>query len=398
MQPDWKQKEIINSSIFSGNRCVQVAGWLLILVVNLLFVCKYFSRAGLSPIWSCVGYTAGVVFVLVVWFVLVQKRLSDKMIYCLFWILLVSMTLGIGLALWKVDPLSVRVDRWSATTYFLDALFQGIYPYGVHTHVSETNFPSPFPVWHYLNIPFWLAGDVGLGLIVMLWITMVGLYCYTRNIRVVFTVLLLLALSPAYWWEVLVRSDGLSNALLVFIAILWLEDRVCANREDLGSKWVMIAIVVGCLACTRLSAIIPLAIYFFGRYIRSKKKVWLFFPIIVAAVFLFFFVPYIFWDTDSWVFFSRNPFMSQSSPGNRYILLVMVIIAIILSIRIRSFHRLMGAIGIFMFAFMFMSLLGSMTTYEGDITLLDLPCDISYLTLCFPYLMLYVSSGETLHV
>lgn len=389
---------MIKPSIYLGKRSMSIVGWLLLLVVNLLFVCKYFSRVGFSPLWSCVGYTIGVIFVIVLWYRVVQARLSDRVVKGMFWLLLACMTLGIGFALWKVDPMAVRVDRWSATTYFLDALFQGIYPYGVHTHVSETNFPSPFPVWHYLNIPFWLLGDVGLGLIVMLWLTLAVIYLHTHNIRVVFTFLLLLALSPAYWWEVLVRSDGLSNSLLVFVVILWLDDVMIVHRNDVGEKWVVVAVVAGCIACTRLSAIIPIAIYLFGKYIRSGKRVWLFFPMIVASVFLFFFLPYIFWDVDSWVFFSRNPFMSQSAPGNRYILLVMVLIAIILSIRIRSFHRLMGAIGIFMFAFMCISLIGSMSTYEGDITLLDLPCDISYLTLCFPYLMLYVSSGETLHV
>lgn len=138
----------------------------IFLFTNFLFIFKYLSRySASSPLLSGLVY---IVFVLGLFFLFtrLRNRFSEQTFKVFSWIMIAGAFFAIGLALWKIDPLSVRVDRWSATSYFLDALFDGRYPYGVHTHVPPTthSYPSPFPFWQYVNIPFWLMGDVGYGL------------------------------------------------------------------------------------------------------------------------------------------------------------------------------------------------------------------------------------------
>ena len=209
-----------------------------------------------------------------------------------------------------IDPYTVRVDRWSAVSFFLEGLFNGEYPYGIHTHVSETNFPSPFPLWHVINIPFYLLGDVGIGLIFFLIITFVTVKIYFNSYRKAFFFLILLILSPAYWWEVAVRSDSLSNGFLVLTFILWYTKKGYSVDKNF---WLTI-ILCGIIASTRLSAVLPVALFLFAQYIQTNWLKKMLFPLSILAFVLVVFMPFILWKIDgTYVFFTRNPFMSQTS-------------------------------------------------------------------------------------
>lgn len=368
---------------------IQLLLWGVFAATNLFFVVKFVPRAGISPIWGGIAYSIFAVVWILFGYRLLPRLTENKCKYIGI-SLLVCICAAIILSLIVIPPLSVRVDRWSATTYFLDALFQGEYPYAVHTHVSENNYSSPFPFWHYLNIPFWLSGDVGIGLIAFLVLTVVCIWSYSPSHKVVLMFLWLLVCSPAYWWEVAVRSDGLSNALLVLSVILLLE----RYSIRLDNHWGWVAVIAGCLAVTRLSAVIPVALYLFYPYLKCNQKIQLLFPVVVLGVVLLFFIPYIFWDTDNWIFFRRNPFMSQTSPGNMWILLIMVIAAILIAGRKKTFEQYLSSTGLFMFCFMLFTQFGVIYMSAEPITLFSPQCDISYFTLSLPYCLLYLSLRE----
>ena len=136
--------------------------WLFYFLLNLLFIWKYMSRTPYNPMMGMAAFLLLCTVSIKAYhlFFKGKERLSKYTIVVLF----ISACILIALLLYLIDPLTVRVDRWSATSYFLDGLFRGEYPYGIHTHVCETNYPSPSPLWFYLNIPFWLMGDVGFQL------------------------------------------------------------------------------------------------------------------------------------------------------------------------------------------------------------------------------------------
>lgn len=367
-----------------------VSQWLLFLATNLFFVCKYVPRIGLSPV-GC-GILYGLVTTGLFW--LYREKIRIHITECLARNLSVFIIFGlvvlVALSIFFIDPMSIQVDRWSATTYFLDALFQGIYPYGVHTHVSEFHFASPFPLWHYLNIPFWLIGDVGWIQVFFLLLFAGALYYYFHSWKILLSALLILCISPAYWWEIATRSDGLSNAFLVCSVILFIH-RFPIQMED---KWWLLAIMAGCIASTRLSAIIPLALYLFRPWLETNWKKKTGFIGIALAVVLFFFMPYILWDTTNWVFFHRNPFMSQTSPGNPWILGVMVLVAMGVSYPRMTFRRYAAITAIFLFAFMLFTQLGVIWRMEEPVTLFSTHCDISYFTLSLPYIIVALVHKE----
>lgn len=357
--------------------------WILFLATNLFFVCKYVPRVGGNPIVFAFLYG-----LLTTGFVLMYRKISARLNKNQARILSILVIIGlvgvIGLAIALIDPLSIRVDRWSATSYFLDALFKGEYPYGVFTHRGAGKFPSPFPIWHYLNIPFWLIGDVGWIQAFFLLIFSGAIYYYFHSWKSLLFVLFLLCLSPAYWWEIATRSDNLSNALLVCSCILFTERYPLRMQE----KWWLLALIAGGIASTRMSAVIPLALYLFRPWLDSNWKNKVGFICIAVGVVIVAFLPYILWDTNNWIFFQRNPFITQSLQGNSWLLLCMVVVAIGIAYKKRTFYYYASTTSMFMFAFMLVSYAGLLWTYDFNIELFKSQCDISYFTLSLPYTIL----------
>ena len=363
--------------------------WVVFLLVNSAFILKYTARTPYSPLLFLVLWLVAAAAVVWTFRRIVSSEGRAR------WAVTAMMVAAVALIaalLIVVDPLSVNVDRWSATTYWLDALFDGVYPYGVHTHVCETNYPSPFPLWHYLNLPFWLMGDVGLGLIFFILLLVVTLQWYGRSWRLTAQALLLLMLSPAYWWEVAVRSDGLSNAILIFCVVLFMERRI-----SFTTHWPLAALIVGLAASTRLSAIIPLGLYLAASYLRSSRLSLCLSPLIVVAVVAAFFMPFILWDTTTWPFLSRNPLLTQSSTGNPWTLLAMAAVALLLILRYnKNLWRYMNSTAAFMFLFFLVAITyNHLVNHAGTHPFDDADFDISYLTLSMPYALYAIAATKT---
>jgi len=368
----------INKHPFTAKNIIQL---ILYLFVNTLFILKYLPRANVNVIMPVIVYC---IFIIGIFYFYQKKilKISEKSLKIISLFIFIVVISLIIIILVKIDPLSVRVDRWSAVTYFLDGLFRGEYPYAISTHVSASNFPSPFPAWHYLNIPFYLMGDVGIGLIFFLIFFLYSFYLYSKSYKRTFFLLLLLVLSPAYWWEVAVRSDSLSNAMLVLSIILILQSK----SWTLCNCLTLTAVLTGIIVSTRLSAMLPIALFLFPSFLTLNFREKIRFLIIIIGMVLFLFLPYIFWDVQEWIFFSRNPFMSQSSVGNIYLLLVMIGIGIYLSVSWKNFEQYLSTTSLFIFIFIFASQISLILTkgIQGSV-FTDSLYDISYFSLLLPY-------------
>ena len=367
------------------NRFNTLLQWGIFICINILFVCKYVPRVGLNSVVCAIVYGVLVCCFAFLYQRIIVSRLSVRIARNTSIFLLIGIIVLIALAIIFIPPLSIRVDRWSATSYFLDALFHGIYPYSVHTHVCDTNYPSPFPLWHYLHIPFWLVGDVGWQQGFFLLLFLGAVWYYFRSWHTLLTIILLLCLSPAYWWEIATRSDGVSNAFFAASCILFIERK----QLHIQNQWWKLAIIAGCIASTRLSAVIPLALYLFQPWLKANWKDRLVFIGIVLCVVGFFFIPYIFWDIENWVFFQRNPFITQALLGNKWLLMPMIGIAAIIAYKKKTFYYFTSTTSLYMFAFMLVCQFCILILpNESPLSLNDIYYDISYLTLAIPYTIL----------
>jgi len=379
-----------NIALFSKSFLLQFC---LYLFVNGLFILKYLPRVGVSSLLILAIYSVFLIISTLLFFSY-HYEISEKTFRIAYWLLLLIMVLIIFGSLIAIDRYSVRVDRWSAVTFFLDNFFQGKYPYAAHTHVSLTNFASPFPVWYMINLPFYIMGDVGLGLIFFLLLTAFLVKYFFTSYRKSFFFLLLLCVSPAYWWEVAVRSDSLSNALLVFAFILWFTKQ----NYQLSNKFWLSIIVCGLIASTRLSAILPLALFFFRPYVQLSWKQKVIFPLGVLGIVLLAFLPFIFWDTNSWIFFTRNPFMSQTSVGNPFVLLVMMIFGGVAAFYWKNIRKFFSTTSIFIFIFVLSAQISLILTRGIQENIFkDSLYDVSYFTLLLPYCLVFLVDSITLN-
>jgi hypothetical protein len=362
---------------------------ILYLFVNILFIFKYLTRTEVSVPLITVLYISGILGFVYLYFKW-SPKVSEKLFKYSSFVLLSITLILIAVGLLYIDPYTVRVDRWSAVSFFLEGLFNGEYPYGIHTHVSETNFPSPFPLWHVINIPFYLLGDVGIGLIFFLIITFVTVKIYFNSYRKAFFFLILLILSPAYWWEVAVRSDSLSNGFLVLTFILWYTKKGYSVDKNF---WLTI-ILCGIIASTRLSAVLPVALFLFAQYIQTNWLKKILFPLSILAFVLVVFMPFVLWTIDgTYVFFTRNPFMSQTSVGNPVFLIIMIVAGIIFALKWKNTDEYFEYAASFMFIFMAGSQLSLiMTRGISGSFFTDSTYDLSYFTLYLPYTLMALAS------
>ena len=181
--------------------------WLLYLAINSLFVLKYASRISVSVgIVATAVYMVGVIAMIV--FLKKWRNPSMKTVMCIT-VIAGAMLL---IAQSSIDPYKLQVDRWSAIHNFLYNLFHGIYPYAARTHLG--GYGSPFPVWQCFHIPFYLLGNVGLSIFFCLFLYIASVYRYLTTAKLLQLIVVLFA-SPAFVYEVMVRSDLLSNFLLV---------------------------------------------------------------------------------------------------------------------------------------------------------------------------------------
>ena len=370
---------------FSKTSVLQITFYLF---VNVLFILKYLPRAGVSSHIFISIYLVVIFFTLYL-YKIYSNKISEKIFRIGYWVLLLLMIFVIIGMLLGIDRYSVRVDRWSAVSFFLDNLFRGIYPYSAHTHVSNTNFPSPFPFWYIINIPFYLLGDVGYGLIFFLLLTAIIVKQFFLTYRKSFIFILLICFAPAYWWEVAVRSDSLSNSLLVFVFLLWFIKKGYTLSNNL---WLSM-IVCGLIASTRLSAILPLALFYFKPFININWKSKIYFILGVLGIAFLTFIPFIFWDTKNWIFFSRNPFMSQTSIGNSYLLPIMIILGCFLAFKWKNSSRFFNIVSLFIFVFIATTQISLILTHgiHGSI-FTDSLYDISYFSLLLPYCLAFITS------
>lgn len=218
------------------------------------------------------------------------------------------------------DPMENQVDRWSAIANPLSALFHGEFPYLAQTHLGGN--ASPFPVWMILHIPFWLLGNVGLSIIVA-----TGLFLWSirswKGSGQALMVLLLLFFCINLWYETAVRSDLLTNFLL-----LGAFTNVLLKRQiSLATHPYALAVIIGLWLSTRLSVAFPLYVWLLPSFLSLSWRKRITVVAIVLGVFALTFLPLVVWDANSLFFFENNPFSLQSRQGRPIDSVVLVLLA-----------------------------------------------------------------------
>ncbi len=282
----------------------------------------------------------------------------------------------------KVDRLTIDLDRWSAIQYFWDALLGGEFPYAVQTHIQNGNTPSPLPIWQLTMLPFYLLKDVGILQPTVFILVTAILYrktdSYSDRVAILFT----LILSPAYWYESLTRSDLLSCMILGVCVVAFIRK---IGQSNSSKSTIKVILILGLLMSTRAVLAIPAGLVIASISRSNIKK---FFTISIGAlpIFLLTLLPFLLWNSE--LFFNNNPLTLHANKSIPGLVPAMLITAVILGFRIRSFQDQMFTAGVLISIITGVSILMLLGEISFSEILFGNRFDITYLSMGMPFLII----------
>ena len=306
-----------------------------------------------------------------------------------FLVLLIVFACIAGILQLSIDPLSLNVDRWSAIHNFLSGMFCGHYPYGQQTHLG--GYGSPFPVWQILHIPFYALGNVGMSIII---VTILFLWTLNRlySPKVALVAGILLCISPAFWYEIAVRSDLITNTMLSALIAEWLVHK----NVKLINNVIGLAILVGLTLSTRLIAVIPLCVLYGYEFLQLSWKKQSLFLLIILGTFTLTMLPFALWQGSTLLFFEYNPFVLQTRQGSFLVLLIFACGAIGVTVWMHGRMNYRTIItGLLLTSLVVMSFVEKMWKENLWTELFSPTFDITYLSVALPFYIVYLSLSLT---
>ena len=352
------------------------------IAINLLFITKYASR-----ISDVLAIVACLVYSIVAFAAFAQIERKD--IFQNKKGLLVSSLVAIALLIAlqsSINPYELKIDRWSAIHHFIQSLFQGSYPYGAETHLH--GYGSPFPVWQIFHVPFYLLGNVGLSFSVVTLLFIHSAYLQWGSKGGYLSLLLLIA-SPAYLYEVVTRSDMMTNFLLVGSVVNYLV----YFKITLKSHLIAIAILCGLTASTRLTAILPLFMLYFQEFTQVSWQRKISFLLIVVITFAVTFLPFWIWDANTLLYSDHGPFALQTSQIRDFDLIVFLVISVWLACKWKAKYVKLYAYTAVLLGFMVAyTFIFNMATRGDWLRLFSSTYDITYFNMALVFVIATLSA------
>ena len=368
-------------NLFSGRtyRLQILIAWAIYFFVNVIFCIKYNTFEKIHPLFFLLLYPLTVIGI---YKFTNYTGIQRKNFFFLFLTLAI---LVIAVFLWHyIDRWSVNVDHWSALAFWSENLKNGNYPYGTTSHLGGS--ASAFPVWQLFHFPFYLLGDTAYGQLFCLLFFFIILFCWRTRMNIG-GIILLLALSPGFWWEIAVRSDLLCNMLLLFIFLT----AQFYYSEYWNKHKILSAAILGLLLCTKMLVAIPLILYFLPQFIRFNIKERTVFILTLIVCFIISFLPFLFGEQGILNHPEYNPLFSQARQGNIWIFAVGGILLSTAAFswkRMRDFYFLSG---LFLFAIILTVGIRIGLKYEWFSAIFEDEFDKSYLNVCIPFFLFFIN-------
>lgn len=358
-----------------NEKWIDLGRFLVYEFINLLFIYRYASRITDSYLVVFPVYFAvtGLVFFF-------GRKIPLFRIRHFYGLLLFVSAVFLFFLMRQYEPGAIRVARYSALTAWIEDLLGGEFPY-----LSAAK-PSSFPFTFVVAIPFYLLGDVGLlqilGFLLYGYVLYRKLPARDRSFRII-----LLLLSPVFYFEVVTRSELFTNIVFI-LGYLFLWE---INGEKLkGWSFFLYGILGGLLLATR--GIVLLAyLLFFPYYFVKNLRQGLFFGLSILMGFVLTVVPFVIWGllmNPPFDFLKAGPLVIQSSYIPPYLLVTLIVLSLGYSIFYHSKKRVYQVIAGCCFLAVFLPFCLQVKDHGFAATLLHPEFDLSYFAFCLPFLLL----------
>ncbi|MCH7761946.1 hypothetical protein IIA15_11200 [candidate division TA06 bacterium] len=206
-------------------------------------------------------------------------------------------------------------------------------------------------------------------------------------------ILILFASAPAFLYEVAVRSELVSNMILV-LGMIFLYDKW--RHPSRGLERRLGAFLIGLSLSTRAIALLPFTIYLAHLWRNREERNQLLVDVLFAVfAFLLTILPILLWNVSS--FLEAGPLSLQNSYLPLSVVIALMIASILMGWRARNLLQVLSGSAILLFV------VGVAYIAIQIPSLLDLPeqirssqVDISYLIFSLPFLLIIF--GRMLHL
>lgn len=287
------------------------------------------------------------------------------------------------------DGNALNVDRWSAMDVAIRAFLEGKYPYTATDHLNGRT--SNFPGLIILGIPFYFLGNVGY---IQPFAFALLSYTIYKSLKIKEAILfiLLLIISPAYWWEIFSISDLLSNIIIVFCFIILIYINL---KNDIYKYPIILGIIIPFLVLTRGIVSIPLVLFFFKDFwkIRLKNQLLFTSSFILSFASLTYLV--IMNCPDIETLKKYNPLSLQTSYLPSYVNIISLALPFFFSFKIidfnKSFFKYAAILILIPTTYSFLIFLNE---YGLKNIILKSKFDLSYLTVIFPFIIIEIIKSK----
>lgn len=356
---------------------------LMLCMVNAMFSYKYLSR----ETDLAIAITIALVIIQAIGFFKLQSITIAQGFHKLFAGIGILGLLGLVIfAHFHIDLMSLNVDRWSVIDSFWSASFNGEYPYLASSHMG--NPPGSMPIYFVLSLPFWLLGELSVFscigyVILILMLVYKPSFKARRN-----AIWLYLATAVFLVWELLVRSNIITNTMLIILALDWF---LRTDVKDLKKSW-LVAVVLGLFLATRGNFAVVYIIFFMYPLVTKQVNFVQMFKFTALSALAFASVYLLLIGIYGTVFFEANPFIFHSTlfVPTGYIIAFFVL-AFIFSVVSKSKADLYFYSGLTLFSIILLYAINLIIVYGFDAAYISRSwIDISYFLFCVPFLIFYL--------
>lgn len=284
----------------------------------------------------------------------------------------------------KVDGYQLNTDRWSAMESSVKALLNNEYPYSATDHLNGRT--SNLPALIIIGIPFYLIGNTGYLQSFSFLLFIVLLIKIFDNYKARLYALALLISSASYGWEIYSKSDLISNIIILALFVTIIQKRYDSGKK---SDPVLVAVLSASLVLTRLVVIIPLALLlvkiFLNYSIRNRLR---FLISAITCVAILSFIIFRNYHTFNNLKI-YNPFELQNRQLPFFLSVILIIIPIIYSNRIKGLNDLIKSSIVLLSVPVLLSFLLTLSRNGIYNSILDSAFDISYFNIISPFLIIY---------
>jgi hypothetical protein len=237
------------------------------------------------------------------------------------------------------------------------------------------------PFIFVLALPFYFLGDLGLFQIFGFLLFAAAVYKRSsNNVQSALAAIVLLLLAPIFLFEVVTRSELISNMICIIIYLEVLEILIPRAKPV---SLALLGIGAGLLLSTRLIGALVFGCFLMHLF-RRKIGNGIYFLFFMAVGFLATLLPFVIWDREAFM----RPLQIQSSYAPAWLIVAALMISIIAGALARTTKAVHATIALTLFSTVAATFLITVSSVGWASAVSGSGFDISYFGFPLPFLLL----------